>query len=102
MARFTFRAAAADEVAEAYAWYEDEEPGLGERFLHAVADAAGRAAAEPALYPVVRGDVRRILVGPFPYGLFYRVLREQVVVVACYHLHRDPRGWHGRRYEQPG
>lgn len=97
MAPFTFRAAAADDVAEAYDWYEGEEPGLGERFLHAVGDAAGRAAAEPARYPLARGDVRRVLVGPFPYGLFYRILRRQVVVVACYHLHRDPRGWHRRR-----
>jgi len=97
VARFTFRAAAADDVAEAYDWYEGEEPGLGERFLHAVGDAAGRAAAEPEFYPVVRGDVRRILVGSFPYGLFYRILRRRVVVVACYHLHRDPRGWHRRR-----
>ena len=97
MAGFTFRAAAADDVAEAYDWYEGEEPGLGERFLHAVGDAAGRAAAEPERYPVVRGDVRRVLVGPFPYGLFYRVPWGRVAVVACYHLHRDPRGWHRRR-----
>lgn len=65
--------------------------------FRAVADAVVRAAAEPERYPVVRGDVHRVLVSPFPYGLFYRVVRTQVIVVACYHLRRDPRGWHGRR-----
>lgn len=97
MAGFTFWAAAAKDVAEAYDWDEGEEPGLGERFLHAVGDAAGRASAGPELYRVVRGDVRRVLVGPFPYGLLYRVLRRRVAEVACYHPHRDPRGWHRRR-----
>ena len=97
MAQFTFRAAAAEDVAEAYDWYEAEEPELGERFLRAVANAVGSAASEPERYQVVRGDVRRVLVGPFPYGLFYRVVRQRVVVVACYHLRRDPRGWYRRR-----
>ncbi len=97
MAGYTFRAIAADELAEAYAWYEAEEPGLGEALLRAVADAAGRAVAEPARYPVVRGDVRRVLVDRFPYGVFYRMVRGRVVVVACYHHRRDPAGWHRRR-----
>ena len=97
MARFTFRAVAAEDVIEAYEWYEGEETGLGERFLRAVADAALSAASEPQRYPAVRGDMRRVLVGSFPYGLFYRVVQRSVVVVACYHLHRDPRGWHRRR-----
>ena len=97
MARLTFRTVAAEDVIEAYDWYEGEETGLGERFLQAVADAALSVASEPQRYPIVRGDVRRVLVGPFPDGLFYRVVRRSVVVVACYHLHRDPQGWHRRR-----
>ena len=63
---FTVRAAAAADLTTAYDWYEDEAPGPGERFLHAAGDAAGRAAAAPERYPIVRGDVRRVLVRRFP------------------------------------
>ncbi|MDF1501794.1 type II toxin-antitoxin system RelE/ParE family toxin [Roseisolibacter sp. H3M3-2] len=95
--RFSFRAAAAADLAAAYEWYEGRESGLGEALLRAVGEAAAGAAAAPEQYPVVRGDVRRVLVGRFPYGLFYRVLRGEVVVVACFHLRRDPQVWHRRR-----
>lgn len=95
--RVSFRAAAAAELAGAYTWYEEREPGLGEALLGAVGEAAAHAATAPERYPVVRGDVRRVLVGRFPYGLLYRVHHGRVVVIACFHLRRDPQRWHHRR-----
>jgi plasmid stabilization system protein ParE len=37
------------------------------------------------------------LVKRFPYGLFYRLLDQQVVVVACFHTSRNPRVWRDRK-----
>ena len=82
---------------EAYQWYESQREGLGEEFLHAVQAAVDSVLENPKMYPVVRRDTRRALLHRFPYSLHYRVIREQVVVVACFHGKRDPKRWHSRR-----
>jgi plasmid stabilization system protein ParE len=32
----------------------------------------------------------------FPYSLFYRIIDDQVIVVACMHGRRHPRRWQSR------
>lgn len=95
--RFTFRRAATGDLAEAYDWYEGERRGLGDELLAAIAEAVGHAVEEPERYPVVRGDVRRILADRFPYAVYYRLLRGRVVVIAVTHHRRHPRRWQSRR-----
>ena len=73
-----YKAAARAEIAEAFGNYESQRQGLGVEFL----DELG-------------GDVRRAVLRRVPYGLFYVVddgrVGTQVNVLACFHLHRDPR-----------
>ncbi len=59
--------------------------------------ALEKVVARPARYPVVHRETRRVLVHRFPYGIFYRVYGERVVVVACMHGRRDPRRWRPQR-----
>lgn len=47
--------------------------------------------AHPESAPLVQRDIRRRLLRRFPYGLFYRLIQGQVVVVACFHAKRSPR-----------
>jgi toxin ParE1/3/4 len=84
------------EIAEAAVWYEEQQVQLGDRFLHAVEAAADVAARSPEIYARVHGDMRRVLVHRFPYGLIVRESPEELLVVACYHLHRDPQVWRSR------
>ena len=86
-----FRPAAAADVQEAYRWYEIQRVGLGEEFLGAVTTAIQSVLANPQQFPVVHRQTRRVLLRRFPYGLYYRLVQEQVVVVACMHARRDPR-----------
>ncbi len=88
-----FRPAAAADVEDAYRWYEAQQAGLGEEFLAAVSAALESVAANPERFPVVHRQTRRALLRRFPYGLFYRIIDDQVVVVACMHARRDPQRW---------
>ncbi len=92
-----FRPAAAADVEDAFVWYEKQRVGLGEEFLAAVSTALERILANPEQYPVVHRATRRALLTRFPYGLYYRVIEGQVVVIACIHAKRDPRRWQSRR-----
>lgn len=42
-------------------------------------------------------DTRQALVRRFPYRVLYRLLGEEIVVVACFHARRDPSNWKLRR-----
>ncbi len=90
------RPAAAADIDEAFLWYERQQAGLGDEFLTAVQSALDNVVAHPTGYPVLHRETRRVLVHRFPYGIFYRVYREVVVVVACMRGRRDPRRWRSR------
>lgn len=91
-----FRPAAAADVEEAYRWYEAQQAGLGEEFLAVVRMVIESTMANPERFPVVHRRTRRVLLRRFPYGLYYRIIDDQIVVVACMHARRDPRRWQSR------
>ena len=97
MREFLLRPATVADLRKAYRWYEGERTGLGEEFLRAVRLAIGNVVGAPMAYAVVHRETRRALVPRFPYGVFYRIIDETVVIVACYHLHRKPASWKRRR-----
>lgn len=96
MKPLVFRVAAAADLEEAYRWYERQRRSLGEDFLSAVQAAIETVASNPEAHPVLHRDTRRILLRRFPYGLYYRVLDAEIVVVACFHAKRDPKTWRSR------
>ena len=96
MSPHIFRPAAAADVEDAFRWYEARHDGLGDEFLEVVRATLESVRAHPESAPVMHRDIRRQLLRRFPYGLFYSVVRGQVVVVACFHAQRNPRVWRSR------
>jgi plasmid stabilization system protein ParE len=88
-----YRPAAVVDLNWAYVRYERERKGLGEEFLAEVQVTAQLVLDMPRAYPVIRRETRRALIHRFPYGLFYRLIDETVVIVACFHTSRDPALW---------
>jgi toxin ParE1/3/4 len=95
--KFIYRPAAAADLNRAYIHYEREREGLGEEFFAEVQATVQSVLEMPEAYPVIRRETHRALVHRFPYGLFYRVIDETVVIVACFHTSRDPALWERRR-----
>lgn len=54
------------EIAEAVAWYEEQRPGLGERFQGALDACMDRIQECPQAHTIMRGTVRRAMLRPFP------------------------------------
>jgi plasmid stabilization system protein ParE len=82
------RQAIAD-VDRAAAYYEGQSEGLGEKFLQRVEEAIAHIEIAPEGYAPVIKDVRRCNLAKFPYGLFYRI-QEDAVVIGCLDSRRDP------------
>ena len=82
---------------DAYAWYESQRSGLGDEFLTAVDEVMSTLVESPMRFRVLVLDTRQALVRRFPYRVLYRILDDELVVVACFHAQRDPRRWGQRR-----
>jgi len=96
ISQLILRPRAEADLAEAYAWYEERRAGLGQSLLLSVEAALASIQENPLLFPVVHRNVRRALIRRFPFGVYYLVDRETVVVVAIFHASRDPKGWRAR------
>lgn len=73
------------DLVAASTWYDLQQPGLGQRFEALAQSVMTRLPDEALLYNVRFGDIRRVNLSPFPYGIFYFVERDQVVVLAVLH-----------------
>ena len=84
------------DIAEAAAWYEKRQVGLGIRFLDQVNVAYDRIVAGPLGYHRLRGEIRRAVIRHFPYAVYFVVEESVIVVTAVLHLRRNPSIWRGR------
>jgi plasmid stabilization system protein ParE len=89
------------EVFEAAAWYEDRQPGLGDRFFETVSGTIDSIQAYPhrfARVETVRTSptVRRAQVEGFPYTVVYEAQPDEIVILAVAHMSRRPGYWRGR------
>lgn len=91
-----FTPEAADDVAEAYAWYEEREPGLGEDFLRCVEACLLLVLRNPRLFPCALDDFRRALIRRFPFEIFYEPTPEGLVIYSVFHCSQDPGKWRRR------
>jgi toxin ParE1/3/4 len=83
-------------AAQALDWYEAQAPGITRRFIDELETLVGRLAANPGLFPRIRGETSRAGFRRFPYGLFFQIHDGTVVVIACFHASRDPTHWQRR------
>jgi len=65
--------------------------------LDAIDQAVERIALNPLAFPVVHGDTRRAVVRRFPYGIYFRMLADDIVITAVMHGRRHPRGRQSRQ-----
>ncbi len=82
------------EARSAFLWYLARNPRAAERFQAAVEECIDAIAEGPERFPEVEPGVRRRLVlHRFPYAVLYRIVGNEVHVVAVMHLHRRPGYW---------
>ncbi len=84
------------DLLNAWTWYENQEVGLGDRFLGAIHTTVVQASRWPnAGRPVLRDDhdeiiERKVPANDFPYAVRYRILDDRLLVMAVLHQSRHP------------
>ena len=87
---------AEDDISTSVLWYEKQMNGLGSRFILSIDATIQSIQRNPLLYPKVYKNFRRALTQRFPYGVYYFIERDTIVVVAIFHEKRKPRHWKKR------
>ncbi len=90
MSEVRFRKSAQADVQQAFEYLEGQSRGLGAEFLERVEEATAKISTNPEQYQTVFRDVRRAPVARFKHSLWYRILPDHSVVVACLSDKRDP------------
>ena len=94
--RLVLRVQAEADIDEAVSHYEGERAGLGVRFIQDLNVLLERVEQNPFQFPVAHQQTRRGLLARFPYGVFFTVDDEEILVLAVVHLHRHPDTWKRR------
>ena len=85
--RLVLRVQAETDIDEAASRYETERAGLG---------VLERIEENPFQFPIVHQETRRGMLRRFPYGVFFTVDDEEILVLTIVHLHRHPDTWKRR------
>ena len=89
--KVNIRPEAEEDIFDSYRWYEERDVGLGEEFLRAIDACIASVQRNPLSYLIVHKQIRRALLRKFPHGVFYIVENENLNIIACFHVRRDPK-----------
>lgn len=80
------------DTSEAYTFYENQQTGLGERFLDELALFYKKLERHPTYYSFVSEEktIRSISLKIFPYQIIYEVADDELHVFANHHFRQNP------------
>lgn len=87
-------AEAEDELSEAYDWYEQQLPGLGNKFYKEVNHYLTLLEHDPFQFPVRYVEqLRAVPLNKFPFLIIYWIdqITNMIFVVSIFHTSRDPK-----------
>jgi plasmid stabilization system protein ParE len=80
------------EFAEAVAFYDEREPGLGQRFAREVRALFDKVCEDPDRYPRASRLTRKARILGWPYSVYFTVNPQagKVIITAVWHGARNP------------
>lgn len=90
MAELIFLLSADIDIQQAYDVYEEYQVGRGAVLMRHLDVAFDHSRMFPEIGPLFHGKYRRLLVPRFPYGVFYNVESNRVVVAGVMYLRQNP------------
>jgi ParE toxin of type II toxin-antitoxin system, parDE len=94
--KVSFHPEAADEYEEAVVYYEDCQTGLGKQLTQEIDASINLILAFPKAWTTLNGEIKRILVRRFPFGLLYILRNDEIYILAVMNLNRKPNYWKER------
>ena len=87
---------AEEELIKAASYYEQQQSGLGVKFIREIHRACNLVSVSPKAATKVRKEIRRRLVRRFPFSVLYQEVDGSILVIAIAHQRRKPGYWKNR------
>ncbi|MBL8265854.1 type II toxin-antitoxin system RelE/ParE family toxin [Steroidobacter sp.] len=94
--KIRFLIPARQELHSAVHYYNTQRVRLGDEFRDEVWSTIQRIQKFPLAWHRLGGTIRRCQMERFPYGVIYEPARDETIVIAIAHLHREPNYWRSR------
>ena len=88
--RIVIQSSALADLADGFDFYERNEPGVGSYFLDSLYSDIDSLQLYAGIHTIHFGKYHRLLSKRFPYGIYYLVQENTVLVRAVLDLRRDP------------
>ena len=85
-----FLRGAESDLIEIYSRYLDRSSDAADRFYDFTDSRLDLLQISPELAPVYESPYRRLVLGRYPYGVFYSIERRRIVIAAILDLRQDP------------
>jgi len=84
------------DLLDIFHWYQEQRQGLGHDFELCVEEVISKIQRNPFIHKEIFPNVRRSVTKRFPFGVFYTVGDEKIIILAVLHARRDPLKWKNR------
>ncbi|MBO9617789.1 MAG: type II toxin-antitoxin system RelE/ParE family toxin [Niabella sp.] len=93
-----FSDTARQNFADAHEWYEEQSPGLGEKFESEFQKRINIIKQHPGRFPVRKKLYRECPINKYPYLIVYSFdeIEKEIVIAAVFHTKRNPK----RKYKK--
>jgi plasmid stabilization system protein ParE len=83
------------DLSDASKWYEQQQKGLGKRFLNEIKKSFETIGKNPLAFQIRYDDYRIYFTKTFPYGIHYQHIasKNEIHIKAVFHLLRDSQIW---------
>jgi len=90
--KIAFSLRAQKDIYESVTWYEEQQIGLGDRFVDTIDAAFNTISLNPEAFLKKKNQLRQMPVSEFPYVIVYKIENEHVVnVLRVFHTSRNPK-----------
>lgn len=83
-----------EEAVEAFNYYEEKQPGLGDRFLRSLESVYKNLYENPQHYGYINEDTNKIFrdvkLKKFPYVVVFEIMGSNVIVYAVHCCYKNP------------
>jgi len=84
---------AREDILSAFLWYEEQQDGLGERFMSDLDLTFDYLCSRPQSFQTVHRKFHQLPLHRFPFVIIYKFDEQTISVYRVFHTSRNPRGW---------
>lgn len=90
------RKEAETDIIEAFDYYESCRQNLGHDFLLCIEESFSKIQRNPLFHKEIHRQVRRTFISRFPYGIYFIIIENTILVIGVIHARKNPESWKKR------